>query len=146
MEPHLSFLKRCDAPFRFGYGGGKGFSILYSGGYNLSCLKLLVGLMLAGMGATSDVFRMASSRWEKRQAKVLEKAKIRMWKQKDPKKAGSYWDNLWGKPKNYQASEEEVKERAKRAAAAARRWREYSRNGADKPPTFKLPEAVSNKE
>ncbi|RVW32950.1 Chaperone protein dnaJ C76, chloroplastic [Vitis vinifera] len=41
--------------------------------------------------------------------------------------------------------EEEVKERAKRAAAAARRWREYSRKGADKPPTFKLPEAISNK-
>lgn len=43
-------------------------------------------------------------------------------------------------------AEEEVKERAKRAAAAARRWREYSRTGADKPPTFKLPEAVSDKE
>lgn len=38
-----------------------------------------------------------------------------------------------------------MKERAKRAAAAARRWREYSRKGADKPPTFKLPEAISNK-
>lgn len=43
-------------------------------------------------------------------------------------------------------AEEEVKERAKRAAAAARRWREYSRRGADKPPTFKLPEAVSDNE
>jgi len=36
-----------------------------------------------------------------------------------------------------------MKERAKRAAAAARRWREYSRRGVDKPPTFKLPEAAS---
>ena len=44
------------------------------------------------------------------------------------------------------SAEEDVKERAKRAAAAARRWREYSRKGADKPPTFKLPEAVSHNE
>lgn len=43
-------------------------------------------------------------------------------------------------------AEEEVKERAKRAAAASRRWREYSRKGVDKPSTFKLPEAMSNKE
>lgn len=42
-------------------------------------------------------------------------------------------------------ADEEVEERAKRAAAAARRWREYSRRGADKPPTFKLPEASSGK-
>lgn len=47
---------------------------------------------------------------------------------------------------NYVPAEEEVKERAARAAAAARRWREYSRRGVDKPPTFKLPEALSNKE
>lgn len=39
-----------------------------------------------------------------------------------------------------------MKERARRAAAAARRWREYSRKGVDKPPTFKLPEVISNKE
>ena len=43
-------------------------------------------------------------------------------------------------------AEEEIKERAKRAAAAARRWREYSRRGVDKTSTFKLPEAISNKE
>lgn len=43
-------------------------------------------------------------------------------------------------------TEEEVKERSKRAAAAARRWREYSRNGADRPPTFNLPETISNKD
>lgn len=47
---------------------------------------------------------------------------------------------------NYVPAEEEVKERAARAAAAARRWREYSRRGVDKPPSFKLPEALSNKE
>ncbi|XVE83562.1 hypothetical protein DITRI_Ditri16bG0097100 [Diplodiscus trichospermus] len=88
----------------------------------------------------------ANSRWEKRQAKVLEQAKIRMTRQKESGKTDSYWSNLWGNPKEYKKSEEEVKEKAKRAAAAARRWREYSRRGVDKPPTFKLPEAVSNKE
>ncbi|KAL7215809.1 hypothetical protein ACSBR1_027874 [Camellia fascicularis] len=36
------------------------------------------------------------------------------------------------------SSEEEVKERARKAAAASQRWREYSRRGASKPPTFKL--------
>ncbi|KAL4390466.1 hypothetical protein AHAS_Ahas03G0147900 [Arachis hypogaea] len=109
--------------------------------------RVNVALMLSGMGsASSDVFRMASSRWEKRQAKVLEQAKVRMMKQKGTDATNSYWDNLWAKPKEYQSSEEEVKERAKRAAAAARRWREYSRRGVDKPPTFKLPEAASSKD
>ncbi|KAK7262617.1 hypothetical protein RJT34_30192 [Clitoria ternatea] len=106
--------------------------------------RVNVALMLSGMGAAStDVFRMASSRWEKRQAKVLEQAKIKMTKQKGSGKADSFWDNVRGKPKDFQSSEEEVKERAKRAAAAARRWREYSRRGVDKRPTFKLPEAAS---
>ncbi|GKV02673.1 hypothetical protein SLEP1_g15071 [Rubroshorea leprosula] len=109
--------------------------------------RVNVALMLSGMGsASSDVFRMASSRWEKRQAKVLQQAKFRKKKQKDTEKTDSYWSKLWGKPKDYQKSEEEVKERAKRAAAASRRWREYSRRGADKPPTVKLPEAVPNEE
>ncbi|KAI4333832.1 hypothetical protein L6164_018593 [Bauhinia variegata] len=109
--------------------------------------RVNVALMLSGMGsASADVFRMASSRWEKRQAKVLQKAKMRMMKPKGSDKTDSYWDNLWGKPREYQNSEEEVKERASRAAAAARRWREYSRRGADKPPTFKLPEAASCEE
>ncbi|CAL9123130.1 unnamed protein product [Musa textilis] len=109
--------------------------------------RVNVGLMLAGMGSSStDVFRMASTRWDKRQAKVLEKAKIRVTKQRDNDKSGS-WSNIWGVPKNYASTEEEaVKESAKRAAAAARRWREYSRRGADRPPTFKLPETISNKE
>lgn len=113
--------------------------------------RVNVAMMLSGMGSGSaDVFRMASSRWEKRQAKVLEQAKIRMmYREKDSDKTVSYWSNVWGKPKDYRNSvvaEEEVKERSKRAAAAARRWREYSRRGADQPPTFKLPEATTSKE
>lgn len=107
--------------------------------------RVNVGLMLAGMGVSADVFRMASSRWQKRQSKVLEKARVRMSKQKGSGKDDS-WTDLWGKPKDYQNTEEEAKERSKRAAAAARRWREYSRKGADRPPTFKLPEALTNKE
>ncbi|CAA0832701.1 DNAJ heat shock N-terminal domain-containing protein [Striga hermonthica] len=109
--------------------------------------RVNVALMLSGMGSASvDVFRMASIRWEKRQAKVLQQAKMRIVKQKDSDKTQTYWSDLWGKTKKYENTEEEVKERAARAAAAARRWREYSRRGVDKPPTFKLPEAVSNKE
>ncbi|XP_020098883.1 uncharacterized protein LOC109717480 [Ananas comosus] len=107
--------------------------------------RVNVGLMLAGMGGSSiDVFRMASSRWEKRQAKVLEKVRIRMMK-KDSDTSGS-WSDVWRKSRSYENTEEGAKERAKRAAAAARRWREYSRRGADRPPTFKLPEAMSSKE
>ncbi|GAB4824861.1 hypothetical protein Ancab_007729 [Ancistrocladus abbreviatus] len=109
--------------------------------------RVNVAFMLSGMGrASTDVFRMASSRWEKRQSKILEQAKIRMMKENESGKADSYWSNVWGKSKDYRDTEEEVKERARRAAAAARRWREYSRRGADKPLTYKLPEAVSNKE
>lgn len=109
--------------------------------------RVNVALMLAGMGSASvDVFRTASTRWQKRQAKVLQQAKVRMTKKKDSDKTASYWDNVWGKPKDYQSSEEETKERAKRAAAASRRWREYSRRGADKPPSYKLPDAISNNE
>ncbi|KAJ6811867.1 putative protein CAJ1 [Iris pallida] len=107
--------------------------------------RINVGLMLAGMGASSDVFRMACSRWEKRQSKVMEKVRVKMAKQKGSDQTDS-WSDLWGKPKDYQNTDEEAKERAKRAAAAARRWREYSRRGADRPPTLKLPEALSSKD
>ncbi|KAJ9147137.1 hypothetical protein P3X46_029330 [Hevea brasiliensis] len=67
--------------------------------------RVNVGLMLSGMGSASvDVFRMANSRWEKRQAKVLEQAKIRIMKQKDSNKTESYWANIWGEPKDYKKS------------------------------------------
>ncbi|CAI9280003.1 unnamed protein product [Lactuca saligna] len=109
--------------------------------------RVNVALMLAGMGSSADVFRMASSRWEKRQNKVLEQARVRMTKSKDSNdKSDPYWSNLWGNGKTRgqsqsqsQSTDEEVKERGRRAAAAARRWREYSRRGVDKPATYKLP-------
>lgn len=110
--------------------------------------RVNVAFMLAGMGGSADVFRMANSRWEKRQSKVLEQARSRMMKQNGSGNSDTNWSDLWGSKKDYQNTEEEAKERARRAAAAARRWREYSRKGADKPPTYKLPEAVevTNKE
>ncbi|KAM7495023.1 hypothetical protein LguiB_029632 [Lonicera macranthoides] len=108
--------------------------------------RVNVALMLSGMGSSVDVFRMASTRWEKRQNKVLEQARTRMMKQKGADQTEANWSNLWGNAKDYQSKEEEVKERKKRAAAAARRWREYSRKGVDTPSTYKLPEAASNKE
>ncbi|XAR49531.1 hypothetical protein NMG60_11032766 [Bertholletia excelsa] len=111
--------------------------------------RVNVGLMLSGMGSAGvDVFKIASSRWEKRQAKILEKAKLRMMKPKGSETSNAFWNNVWGKSRDNQntVAEDEAKERAQRAAAAARRWREYSRKGVDKPPTLKLPEAVSDKE
>ncbi|GAB2263035.1 hypothetical protein Droror1_Dr00004032 [Drosera rotundifolia] len=107
--------------------------------------RVNVALMLMG-SASTDVFRMANSRWEKRQWKILEQARFRMMKRNASGEADEYWSNVWGKPKEYQNSEEEVKERAKRAAEAARRWREYSRRGVDKPPAYKLPETIFKKE
>ncbi|KAG6589243.1 Chaperone protein dnaJ C76, chloroplastic [Cucurbita argyrosperma subsp. argyrosperma] len=109
--------------------------------------RVNVAFMLSGMGSSAvDVFRLASTRWEKRQSKVMEQAKVKMSKKKGSESNDSYWTNLWGSPKDKTnpANEEETKERAKRAAAAARRWREYSRRGVDKPPTFKLPESISS--
>lgn len=106
--------------------------------------RVNVGLMLAGMGASADVFRMANSCWEKRQSKLLERAKLRMMRQNGSNNSDLYWSDFWRKQKDHQDTEE-VKERA---ASAARRWREYSRRGADKAPTYKLPQAmdVSNKD
>ncbi|KAE8709964.1 chaperone protein DnaJ-like isoform X2 [Hibiscus syriacus] len=106
--------------------------------------RVYVALMLSGMGSSSDVFRM-------------EQAKVRMMQQKDGGKTDSYWTNLWGKPKEYNKSgmcnrrrpslsshfEEEVKEKARRAAG---RWREHSKRGVDKAPSIKLPEALANKD
>ncbi|KAG8081604.1 hypothetical protein GUJ93_ZPchr0286g2800 [Zizania palustris] len=107
--------------------------------------RVNVGLMSAGMGVSIDVFRMASTRWERRQSKVLEKIRTRMTNRNNSDISSS-WSDIWGSPTRYQRNEEDTAERAKRAAAAARRWREYSRKGADKPPRYKLPDAVGSKE
>eukprot|EP01018_Ginkgo_biloba_P014972 Gb_36818 [translate_table: standard] len=112
--------------------------------------RVNVGLMLSNMGYTSpDIFAQASSRWEKRQARALERAKIRMMKEKRAGNAQSYWEGIWGGESRgtYRSTEdEEGRERASKAAAAARRWREYSRKGADRRPTCSLPENKQQKE
>ncbi|KMZ61035.1 Chaperone protein dnaJ [Zostera marina] len=101
--------------------------------------RVNVGLMLSGMGSSSDVFGMARRRWEKRQLKALEMARMEMMKRESAGKE-SYWEDMWGKRKDSKPSEAEVEERSKRVASAARRWRDYSSRGVDKRPTFKLPE------
>ncbi|OEL28034.1 hypothetical protein BAE44_0010947 [Dichanthelium oligosanthes] len=67
--------------------------------------RVNVGLMLAGMGASVDVFRMASARWEKRQAKVLEKVRMRMVNQENSDTSGS-WRDIWGPPPRDQNNDE----------------------------------------
>ncbi|CAD6271493.1 unnamed protein product [Miscanthus lutarioriparius] len=66
--------------------------------------RVNVGLMLAGMGASVNVFRMASARWEKRQAKVLEKVRTRMVKQENSDMRSS-WSDIWGSPPQDQSNE-----------------------------------------
>ncbi|KAK8938488.1 Chaperone protein dnaJ 13 [Platanthera zijinensis] len=108
--------------------------------------RVNVGLMLSGMGgASTDVFAMARRRWERRQENVLQKAKLWMMKQRGSDRSGS-WSNLWRNLYGYENTEEMKEVAKKAAAAAARRWREYSKRGADQPLTFKLPEKTSNLE
>uniref|UniRef100_A0A9I9EEI0 Uncharacterized protein n=1 Tax=Cucumis melo TaxID=3656 RepID=A0A9I9EEI0_CUCME len=68
--------------------------------------RVNVAFMLSGMESSAvDVFRLANSRWEKRQAKVLEKAKVRMMKKKKNFDTDdSYWSSLWGRPKDQRNS------------------------------------------
>jgi len=107
--------------------------------------RVNVGVMSAGMGVSVNVFRMASARWEKRQAKVLERIRTRMINQNNSDTSSS-WSDIWGSPTRYQSNDEEASERANRAATAARRWKEYSRKGTERPPRYKLPEAVGKDE
>ncbi|KAG0459570.1 hypothetical protein HPP92_022698 [Vanilla planifolia] len=107
--------------------------------------RVNVGLMLSGMGrASTDVFAMACKGGKSVKQKSWKRL-LRMMKQNGSNISWS-WSNLSGNPRRYENSEEEVKERAKKAAAASRRWREYSRKGTDRPPNFKLPETISKSE
>ncbi|KAH9314763.1 hypothetical protein KI387_023390, partial [Taxus chinensis] len=112
--------------------------------------RVNVGVMLSNMGfANTDVFARACSRWDKRQSKVLERSRIRMMKEKRAGKAPSYWDSFWDGDSQgtYQSpGNNNVRERASRAAAAARKWREYSREGVDRRPTCSLPSKKSVEE
>ncbi|KAL3699856.1 hypothetical protein R1sor_017878 [Riccia sorocarpa] len=99
--------------------------------------RVNVGLMLAGMGEqTPDVFARASRRWEKRQARAVERARIRMMKESGKNGKDAWWKVNWGSTADEKSSKEAAdkyaKERAAKAAAASRRWREYSRRGVDR--------------
>ncbi|KAG8086170.1 hypothetical protein GUJ93_ZPchr0010g8569 [Zizania palustris] len=63
--------------------------------------RVNVGLMSAGMGVSIDVFRMASTRWERRQSKVLEKIRTRMTNRNNSDISSS-WSDIWGSPTRYQ--------------------------------------------
>lgn len=112
--------------------------------------RVNVGLMLASMGnAAPDVFSQASTRWEKRQRRAQERAMIRMRKQKRGGKEQSYWDGVWdggNRGTNPSSENYSARERASRAAAAARKWREYSRKGVDRRPIHSLPGKKSSAE
>lgn len=112
--------------------------------------RVNVGLMLANMGSRApDVFSQASSRWEKRQRRAQERAMIRMRKQKHGGKKQSYWEGFSdgdSKGSNPSSENYSARERASRSAAAARKWREYSRKGVDRRPTCSLPGKSSAEE
>ncbi|CAK9228722.1 unnamed protein product [Sphagnum troendelagicum] len=91
--------------------------------------RVNVGMMLSGMGYQSpDVFSQASWRWEKRQAKALERARIRMMKERGSSQKAPWWQGIWSNP----GDDMGARKRAAKTAAAARRWREYSRQGVDR--------------
>ncbi|CAK9878096.1 unnamed protein product [Sphagnum jensenii] len=91
--------------------------------------RVNVGMMLSGMGYQSpDVFSQASWRWEKRQAKALERARIRMMKERGSSQKAPWWQGIWSNP----GDDTGAHKRAAKTAAAARRWREYSRQGVDR--------------
>eukprot|EP00249_Psilotum_nudum_P009236 c21806_g1_i1 orf=196-1476(+) len=97
--------------------------------------RVNVGMMLSGMGYQApDVFALARSRWEKQQARVREKARIRI-RNRNTSANQQWWQGFWNK-----SPEQEAKERSEKVAAAARRWREYSRKEVEHFPIYNLPE------
>ncbi|CAK9198587.1 unnamed protein product [Sphagnum troendelagicum] len=97
--------------------------------------RVNVGMMLSGMGYRSpNVFSQASWRWEKRQAKALERARVQMMKERGSSQKAPWWQGIWSNPGGDGDPMPEdlgTRERAAKTAAAARRWREYSRQGVD---------------
>ncbi|CAI5963988.1 unnamed protein product [Closterium sp. NIES-64] len=112
--------------------------------------RVSVAIMQAQSSRGADVFMQANSRWEKRRNKALSKAKAQAARDG---KAGKYNKPLWetmgeamgmgGEKSSWRGDGEGVSDKAassnpvnqekvRRAAAAARRWREYSRQGVDR--------------
>eukprot|EP00850_Spirogloea_muscicola_P009891 SM000056S18009 [mRNA] locus=s56:633813:641862:+ [translate_table: standard] len=98
-----------------------------------------VGMMLAGMGSKGvDVFSQASWRWQRRQSRALDRARVTMMREKRKTQG---WHAPWAAPDvpgpdgHAPPSTPGRSQKAAKTAAAARRWREYSRSGADRRPT-----------
>lgn len=124
--------------------------------------RVNVAMMLAGMGPKGmDVFAQASHRWEKRQLQSLARARAKMAKEarKGATKKGGMWGSFWSAPAGEDVGEESEESgaaatgsagkgpsrdaRMAQAAAAARRWREYSRSGVDRRATRALNAAAT---
>lgn len=116
--------------------------------------RVSVGTMAAGMGRKGvDVFSQAQWRWDKRQRQALERQRMRMQQrgyQSDtsPNSYGSStWSSFWTPGKDAESEDEgeatretsnvssRRREKMAQAAAAARKWREYSRRGVDRKAT-----------
>lgn len=102
--------------------------------------RVNVAIMLSGQGNKgADIFAQASWRWQKRQAKAMDTVRMRKMKEKGK---GSQWGDFWEPATAAQEPQESTsdrrtgrrydKEKMAQAAAAARRWREYSRSGIDR--------------
>ncbi|XP_002994240.2 chaperone protein dnaJ C76, chloroplastic [Selaginella moellendorffii] len=104
--------------------------------------RVSVGVMLSGMGYQSaDVFATASTRWEKKQAKARIRAMNRAANARNSS-MHPWWQGMWNQTMGTRPEEWEKQagEKRNRAAAAARRWREYSRRGFYGRPTQILPD------
>ncbi|KAL5578466.1 hypothetical protein UlMin_020165 [Ulmus minor] len=79
--------------------------------------RVNVAMMLSGMNiSTVDVFRMASSRWQKRQAKVLEQLRARQISAQLINKVEELWK------KNHDASLEDLEKPGNRLTGSAGLW------------------------
>ncbi|KAG0553693.1 hypothetical protein KC19_12G031600 [Ceratodon purpureus] len=104
--------------------------------------RVNVAMMLSGMGFQSpDVFAQANWRWEKRQSKALNRARIRMMKEKGTDSPRAWWWSGWTNPggdEDFRPDDVGDRERAAKTAAASRRWREYSRQNSGRRSTQTL--------
>ncbi|CAM6096578.1 unnamed protein product [Calypogeia fissa] len=113
--------------------------------------RVNVGMMLAGMGYQSpDVFTQASWKWEKRQSRAIDRARIRMMREGGKTGKDAWWNFQWGSKDDEKsaraAADKYTRERATKTAAAARRWREYSRQGVDRRGIRHLPSTSGSEE
>eukprot|EP00270_Netrium_digitus_P014961 TRINITY_DN5170_c0_g1_i1.p1 TRINITY_DN5170_c0_g1~~TRINITY_DN5170_c0_g1_i1.p1 ORF type:complete len:365 (+),score=86.37 TRINITY_DN5170_c0_g1_i1:118-1212(+) len=111
--------------------------------------RVNVGVMCAGQGTKGvDVFAQASWRWEKRRSRLVERARVKLMKERG-KKMNVWGQSMWARAEDMPDMDSMNRgtsssaggrgskfttERMAAAAAAARRWREYSQQGVDRRP------------